>query len=309
MTTTPRSYETAADRTDRTAAEIAKDWNTNPRWNGVERPYTPQHVAQLRGRITEEHTLALNGARKFWNLLHTHSYIPALGAITGNQAVEMAKAGLRAIYLSGWQVAADGNTAAATYPDQSLYPYDSVPKMVRRINNALIRADQIDYSEGNTATDYLLPIMADAEAGFGGPLNAFELCKAMISVPAPPPSTTKINSPPKRNAATSEEKSSSPPANTSATSSPPASLLTSKTSPPSSSPAPTPSAPNSSPLMLTNETAPTSPENAPPKATTTPSPAQNPSSPDSSPSPPTLTSSGWKPTNPTSTSPDASPTP
>ncbi len=180
MTTTPRSYETAADRTDRTAAEIAKDWNTNPRWNGVERPYTPQHVAQLRGRITEEHTLALNGARKFWNLLHTHSYIPALGAITGNQAVEMAKAGLRAIYLSGWQVAADGNTAAATYPDQSLYPYDSVPKMVRRINNALIRADQIDYSEGNTATDYLLPIMADAEAGFGGPLNAFELCKAMI---------------------------------------------------------------------------------------------------------------------------------
>lgn len=180
MTTAQRSYETAEDRITRIAAEIQKDWDTNPRWKGVERPYTAEHVARLRGRITEEHTLALQGSRKFWDLLHTNPYIPALGAITGNQAVEMAKAGLKAIYLSGWQVAADGNTADATYPDQSLYPYDSVPKMVRRINNALMRADQIDYAEGEDGTDYFLPIVADAEAGFGGPLNAFELCKAMI---------------------------------------------------------------------------------------------------------------------------------
>lgn len=168
------------DRIKKVAAEIQKDWDTNPRWAGVERKYSAEQVARLRGSVTEEHTLARRGAEKLWDLLHTEDYVHALGSITGNQAVEMAKAGLKAIYLSGWQVAGDGNSASETYPDQSLYPYDSVPKMVRRINNALVRADQVDYSEGKEMIDYFLPIVADAEAGFGGPLNAFELAKAMI---------------------------------------------------------------------------------------------------------------------------------
>lgn len=168
------------DRIKKVAAEIQKDWDTNPRWKGVERKYSAEQVARLRGSVTEEHTLARRGAEKLWDLLHTEDYVHALGSITGNQAVEMAKAGLKAIYLSGWQVAGDGNSASETYPDQSLYPYDSVPKMVRRINNALVRADQIDYSEGKEMIDYFLPIVADAEAGFGGPLNAFELAKAMV---------------------------------------------------------------------------------------------------------------------------------
>lgn len=172
--------ETAKDRIARRGAEIEKDWAENPRWKGIKRPYSGQEVARLQGSLTQEHTLARRGAEKLWDLLHTKDYIHALGAITGNQAVEMAKAGLNAIYLSGWQVAGDGNSAAETYPDQSLYPYDSVPKMVQRINNALTRADQIDYSEGKDDIDYFLPIVADAEAGFGGPLNAYELAKNLI---------------------------------------------------------------------------------------------------------------------------------
>lgn len=174
--------ESAEERIKRVAAEIQKDWDENPRWKGVQRDYTAEQVARLRGSVTEEHTLARRGAERLWESLHNSEkgYINALGCITGNQGVEMAKAGLQAIYLSGWQVAGDGNSAAETYPDQSLYPYDSVPKMVRRINNALTRADQVDYSEGKNDVDYFLPIVADAEAGFGGPLNAFELAKNLI---------------------------------------------------------------------------------------------------------------------------------
>lgn len=176
--------ETAEQRIARVGAEIDKDWKTNPRWKGVVRDYTGEQVARLQGSLTQEHTLARLGAEKLWKALHENDYVHALGAITGNQAVEMAKAGLKAIYLSGWQVAGDGNSAAETYPDQSLYPYDSVPKMVKRINNALVRADQVDYSEGKSDVDYFLPIVADAEAGFGGPLNAYELAKHLIEAGA-----------------------------------------------------------------------------------------------------------------------------
>ncbi|MDO5672556.1 MAG: isocitrate lyase [Actinomycetaceae bacterium] len=172
--------ETAKERIARRGQEIEADWANNPRWAGVKRDYSGAEVARLQGRMTEEHTIARRGAEKLWELLNKEDYVHALGAITGNQAVEMAKAGLKAIYLSGWQVAADGNSASATYPDQSLYPYDSVPKVVQRINNALSRADQIDYSEGLDEVDYFLPIVADAEAGFGGPLNAYELARALI---------------------------------------------------------------------------------------------------------------------------------
>lgn len=176
--------ETAEQRIARVGAEIDNDWKTNPRWKGVVRDYTGEQVARLQGSITQEHTLARLGAEKLWKALHENDYVHALGAITGNQAVEMAKAGLKAIYLSGWQVAGDGNSASETYPDQSLYPYDSVPKMVKRINNALVRADQVDYSEGKAEVDYFLPIVADAEAGFGGPLNAYELAKHLIEAGA-----------------------------------------------------------------------------------------------------------------------------
>ena len=176
--------ETAEQRIARVGAEIDKDWKTNPRWKGVVRDYTGEQVARLQGSLTQEHTLARLGAEKLWKALHENEYVHALGAITGNQAVEMAKAGLKAIYLSGWQVAGDGNSASETYPDQSLYPYDSVPKMVKRINNALVRADQVDYSEGKSDVDYFLPIVADAEAGFGGPLNAYELAKHLIEAGA-----------------------------------------------------------------------------------------------------------------------------
>lgn len=176
--------ETAEQRIARVGAEIDKDWKTNPRWKGVVREYTGEQVARLQGSITQEHTLARLGAEKLWKALHENDYVHALGAITGNQAVEMAKASLKAIYLSGWQVAGDGNSASETYPDQSLYPYDSVPKMVKRINNALVRADQVDYSEGKSDVDYFLPIVADAEAGFGGPLNAYELAKHLIEAGA-----------------------------------------------------------------------------------------------------------------------------
>ncbi|HJS56849.1 MAG TPA: isocitrate lyase [Vicinamibacteria bacterium] len=150
------------------------------RWRGVVRPYADEDVARLRGSVHVEHTLARVGAERLWRMLDTEPYVHALGALTGGQAVQMVKAGLKAIYLSGWQVAADANSAGQTYPDQSLYPVDSVPNAVRRLNRALLRADQIDHAEGRGDRYWLAPIVADAEAGFGGPLNAFELMKAMI---------------------------------------------------------------------------------------------------------------------------------
>ena len=167
-----------------TAEEITLDWATSPRWRGIERTYSAEDVVRLRGTVQEEHTLARRGAERLWQLLQIEDYVAALGALTGNQAVQMIKAGLQAIYLSGWQVAADANLAGHTYPDQSLYPANSVPSVVRRINNALLRADEIAWSEGDGERDWLVPIVADAEAGFGGPLNAFELMKAMISAGA-----------------------------------------------------------------------------------------------------------------------------
>ena len=159
-------------------------WNTNPRWKGVKRPYGPQEVAKLRGSVQVEHTLARLGAERLWWLLHNESYVAALGALTGNQAVQQVQAGLKAIYLSGWQVAADANDASQMYPDQSLYPVDSVPNVIRRINNSLLRADQIHHLDGKNGMYWMAPIVADAEAGFGGTLNAFELMKAMIEAGA-----------------------------------------------------------------------------------------------------------------------------
>ena len=159
-------------------------WKSNPRWEGVIRPYSGADVERLRGSIRIEHTLARLGADRLWNLLHSEPYVPALGAMTGNQAVQQVEAGLEAIYVSGWQVAADGNNADQTYPDQSLYPADSVPRAIRRINYALARADQIHHAEGDHGTYWFAPIVADAEAGFGGNLNAFELMKAMIEAGA-----------------------------------------------------------------------------------------------------------------------------
>jgi isocitrate lyase len=167
-----------------TVAEIEKQWQSDPRWRGIQRPYTANEVLKLRGSIHIEHTLARLGAERLWSLLHSDSYVPALGALTGNQAVQQVKAGLKAIYLSGWQVAADANDAGQMYPDQSLYPADSVPNVVRKINNALMRADQIHHMDGKDATYWFAPIVADAEAGFGGTLNAFELMKAMIEAGA-----------------------------------------------------------------------------------------------------------------------------
>ena len=156
----------------------------DPRWLGIERPYSSQDVERLRGSVHIEHTLARLGAERLWKLLHRDPYTAALGALTGNQAVQQVSAGLKAIYVSGWQVAADANDAAQMYPDQSLYPADSVPNLVRRINQALVRADQIHHAEGRTETHWLAPLVADAEAGFGGNLNAFELMKAMIEAGA-----------------------------------------------------------------------------------------------------------------------------
>ena len=154
------------------------------RWKGVERPYSAEDVKRLRGSVTVEHTIARLGAERLWELMHTEDYVHSLGAITGNQAMQQVRAGLKAIYCSGWQVAADGNNAGQMYPDQSLYPADSVPRMVKRINNALRRADQVEHSEGGAKRHWLAPIVADAEAGFGGPLNAFEMMKAMIEAGA-----------------------------------------------------------------------------------------------------------------------------
>ncbi len=161
------------------AVDLAREWAELDRWDGIERDYSAEDVVRLRGSVRVEHTLSRRGAEKLWQLLREEDFVPTLGALTGGQAVQMVKAGLKAIYLSGWQVAADGNLATQVYPDQSLYPANSVPAMVKRLNNALLRADQIDWAEGNEV-DWLVPIVADAEAGFGGPLNAFELMKAMI---------------------------------------------------------------------------------------------------------------------------------
>jgi isocitrate lyase len=167
----------------REAAALQDEWKTD-RWIGVTRGYAADQVIRLRGSVRVEHSLAARGAERLWELLHAEPYVPALGALTGGQAVEMVKAGLKAIYLSGWQVAADANLSGNVYPDQSLYPANSVPALVRRLNAALQRADQIDWSEGRSDTQWLAPIVADAEAGFGGSLNAFELMRGMIEAGA-----------------------------------------------------------------------------------------------------------------------------
>ncbi|KQV25981.1 MULTISPECIES: isocitrate lyase [unclassified Microcella] len=172
-----------------TAAELETAWKTEARWSGVQRDYSAEDVIALRGTVQVEHTLARRGAENLWNLIHTENYVNALGALTGNQAVQQIRAGLKAIYLSGWQVAADANLSGQTYPDQSLYPANSVPAVVKRINNALRRADQIAAAEGTSSgadggIDWLAPIVADAEAGFGGPLNAYELMTSMIEAGA-----------------------------------------------------------------------------------------------------------------------------
>ncbi len=166
------------------AKQLKQDWATNPRWKGVTRPYSAEDVVRLRGSVMIEHTLARRGAAKLWDLVNTEDFVPCLGALTGGQAVQQVKAGIKAIYLSGWQVAADGNTSETMYPDQSLYAVDSVPTMVRRINNAFKRADEIQWHKGGGKIDYFIPIVADAEAGFGGVLNAFELMKNMIEAGA-----------------------------------------------------------------------------------------------------------------------------
>jgi len=167
-----------------TAEQLKLDWTNNPRWAGVTRPYSAEDVVRLRGTIPVDHSIARLGAEKLWKYLQTEDFVNALGALTGNQAMQQVKAGLKAIYLSGWQVAADANIAGEMYPDQSLYPANSVPQVVKRINNTLLRADQIQCAEGQGDIDYLQPIVADAEAGFGGVLNAFELMKAMIEAGA-----------------------------------------------------------------------------------------------------------------------------
>jgi isocitrate lyase len=163
---------------------LAAEWRQSPRWQGVQRPYAPQEVARLRNSFTIRHTLAERGALRLWGALHELDYVQALGALTGNQAMQQVRAGLQAIYLSGWQVAADANLAGQMYPDQSLYPCNSVPEVVRKINHTLMRADQIQHSEGDDSIDWMAPIVADAEAGFGGALHAFELTKALIDAGA-----------------------------------------------------------------------------------------------------------------------------
>nr|MDQ2733994.1 isocitrate lyase [Pseudomonadota bacterium] len=155
--------------------DLAKEWDTSPRWKGIQRTYSAADVVRLRGSVPIEHTLARRGAEKLWTLVNTEPFVNTLGALTGNQAMQQVKAGLKAIYLSGWQVAGDANIAGEMYPDQSLYPANSVPMVVKRINNTFMRADQIQWSEGKNEIDYFAPIVADAEAGFGGVLNAFEL--------------------------------------------------------------------------------------------------------------------------------------
>jgi isocitrate lyase len=170
--------------TEHAIKRIQADWSTNSRWKGVKRGYEPEDVLRLRGTVKVEHSLARQGAEKLWKYMYSEPYVNSLGALTGNQAMQQVKAGLKAIYLSGWQVAADANLAGQMYPDQSLYPADSVPNVVRRINNALLRADQLHHAEGDDSVDWMQPIVADAEAGFGGVLNAHELMKAMIEAGA-----------------------------------------------------------------------------------------------------------------------------
>jgi len=166
------------------AAEMEQAWQTEARWQGIRRPYSAADVVRLRGTVQIEYTLARRGAERLWELMQTRPFVRALGAVTGNQAVQMVHAGLQAIYLSGWQVAADGNTIGHTYPDQSLYPVDSAPELARRLNSALLRADQIAALQGREGVDYVVPIVADAESGFGGPLNTYELMKSMIEAGA-----------------------------------------------------------------------------------------------------------------------------
>ncbi|MTE22678.1 isocitrate lyase [Microbacterium sp. ZXX196] len=180
MTTTPHR----AGAQTQTAAELQLEWDADPRWAGITRDYTAEDVIRLRGSVREEPTLARRGAENLWDQLRGDSYVRALGALTGGQAVQQVRAGLTAIYLSGWQVAADANLSGQTYPDQSLYPANSVPAVVRRINNALMRQDQLEHGEGAVTRDWLAPIVADAEAGFGGPLNAYELAHQMIQAGA-----------------------------------------------------------------------------------------------------------------------------
>lgn len=163
--------------------QLEESWH-GKRWNGIKRPYKAEDVIRLRGSLEIEYTIARRGSEKLWRLLHTEDFIPALGALTGNQAMQQVKAGLKAIYLSGWQVAADANLAGSMYPDQSLYPANSVPEVVKRINRTLQRADQIHFMEGKEEIDWFAPIVADAEAGFGGQLNVFELMKSMIEAGA-----------------------------------------------------------------------------------------------------------------------------
>ena len=166
------------------ALALRKDWETNPRWKGIVRPYSAEEVVNISGSVHIEYTLAKNGAEKLWKKLQTEDWVSGLGAMTGNQAIQEVSAGMKAIYLSGWQVAADANLGGEMYPDQSLYPANSVPAVVKKINNALLRRDQIEYMEGEPQRDWMVPIVADAEAGFGGNLNAFELMKGMIEAGA-----------------------------------------------------------------------------------------------------------------------------
>ena len=166
------------------AARLLTEWQTNPRWVGINRPYSAEEVLKLRSKVEIEYTLAKNGAEKLWLKLNTQDYVAGLGALTGNQAVQEVAAGLESVYLSGWQVAADANSSGTMYPDQSLYPVNSVPEVVKRINNAFLRCEQIDSVNGDNSKDWMAPIVADAEAGFGGNLNAFELMKAMIEAGA-----------------------------------------------------------------------------------------------------------------------------
>lgn len=172
------------DTFDIKARELKHYWDFDPRWNKIKRDYAPEDVLKLRGSVEIEHTLAHSGAKRLWELLNDKDFVHALGALTGNQAVQQVRAGLQAIYLSGWQVAADANLSGETYPDQSLYPANSVPVVVRRINRALMRADQIEYAEGKVTRHWMAPIVADAEAGFGGPLNAYELMRSLIEAGA-----------------------------------------------------------------------------------------------------------------------------
>lgn len=166
-------------------AYLENDWKNNPRWQGITRPYSASDVVRLGGSMHIEHTIAKEGAKKFWKLINEQNFVGALGAVTGNQAMQQVKAGLKAIYISGWQTAADANVAGEMYPDQSLYPANSVPALVRNVNKTLQRADQIHHAEGDQCVDdWFVPLVADAEAGFGGVLNAFEIMKAMIDAGA-----------------------------------------------------------------------------------------------------------------------------